>query len=290
METSELLKRVRKIEIKTKGLSNQIFSGEYHSAFKGRGMAFSQVREYQYGDDVRFIDWNVTARFNRPYVKVFEEERELTVVLLIDMSASGEFGSKKQFKREAIAEVAAILAFSAISNNDKVGVVLFTSKVEKYIPPKKGRQHILRIIREILEFTPEEKGTNIGEALRYFRNVHKRKCSAFLISDFIDTNPYRDAVKIVAGAHDLWAINISDPLERALPNIGLLRIEDKETGESLLIDASSEDCRKAYANFYAKLKNEALAVFVKYGIRSANISTDEDYVKPLISMFNSIRA
>ncbi|MDE7150340.1 MAG: DUF58 domain-containing protein, partial [Bacteroidales bacterium] len=245
METADLLKKVRKIEIKTKDLSNQIFSGQYHSTFKGRGMAFSEVREYGFGDDVRFIDWNVTARFHKPYVKVFEEERELTVMLLIDVSASNEFGSIGQSKRLAMTEIAAILAFSAISNNDKVGLLFFSSEVEKYIPPQKGRQHILRIIRELLEFQPRHKGTNISEALRYFRNVHKRKCTVFLLSDFLDTHPYEDALKIVSKGHDLSAIRLYDPLETDLPDVGLLRVTDTENGRDYMIDTHAHANRAA---------------------------------------------
>lgn len=286
MDTADILKKVRKIEIKTKGLSTQIFSGQYHSAFKGRGMAFSEVREYQYGDDVRFIDWNVTARFHRPYVKIFEEERELTVMLLIDVSASNEFGSTVQSKRNTITEVAAVLAFSAIANNDKVGVIFFSSGVEKYIPPKKGRQHTLRIIRELLNFTPAHKGTNISEALRFFKNVHKRKCTAFLISDFMDEHSYQDAIKIVSKEHDLSAICIFDPLETSLPNVGLLRIKDNESGQTVLWDTSSSFNRKAYAEYYTAHHNEALSILNKYGIRHTDVCTSKDYVKPLLSMFN----
>lgn len=286
METSDLLKKVRKIEIKTKDLSNQIFSGQYHSTFKGRGMAFSEVREYGYGDDVRFIDWNVTARFHKPYVKVFEEERELTVMLLIDVSASNEFGTQTQSKRLAMTEIAAILAFSAISNNDKVGLLFFSSQVEKYIPPQKGRQHILRIIRELLEFKPQHKGTNLGEALRYFRHVHKRKCTAFLISDFMDEHPYEDALKIVSKGHDLSAIRLYDALETELSDVGLLRISDNETGRTLTIDTHSAANRTAYAAYCKAQSKQTHNLLIKYGIRHTEIATGEDYVKPLITMFN----
>ncbi|MDE6440993.1 MAG: DUF58 domain-containing protein [Bacteroidales bacterium] len=288
METSDLLKKVRKIEIKTKDLSNQIFSGQYHSTFKGRGMAFSEVREYGFGDDVRFIDWNVTARFHKPYVKVFEEERELTVMLLIDVSASNEFGTREQSKRLAMTEIAAILAFSAISNNDKVGLLFFSSEVEKYIPPQKGRQHILRIIRELLEFKPQHKGTNIGEALRYFRNVHKRKCTVFLLSDFMDKHPYEDALKIVSKGHDLSAIRLYDHLETELPDVGLLRVTDNESGQSVMIDTHSAANRQAYAAYRQAQTKRTHGLLVKYGIRHADIATGEDYVKPLITMFNRI--
>lgn len=286
METSDLLKKVRKIEIKTKDLSNQIFSGQYHSTFKGRGMAFSEVREYGFGDDVRFIDWNVTARFHKPYVKVFEEERELTVMLLIDVSASNEFGTQTQSKRLAMTEIAAILAFSAISNNDKVGLLFFSSQVEKYIPPQKGRQHILRIIRELLEFKPQHQGTNIGEALRYFRHVHKRKCTAFLISDFMDEHPYEDALKIVSKGHDLSAIRLYDALETELPDVGLLRISDNENSRTLTIDTHSAANRTAYAAYCKTQSKQTHNLLVKYGIRHTEIATGQDYVKPLITMFN----
>lgn len=281
-----MLKKVRKIEIKTKDLSNQIFSGQYHSTFKGRGMAFSEVREYGYGDDVRFIDWNVTARFHKPYVKVFEEERELTVMLLIDVSASNEFGTQTQSKRLAMTEIAAVLAVSAISNNDKVGLLFFSSEVEKYIPPQKGRQHILRIIRELLEFKPQHQGTNIGEALRYFRNVHKRKCTAFLISDFMDEQPYEDALKIVSKGHDLSAIRLYDPLENSLPDVGLLRVSDNETGRTLTIDTHSAANRAAYSAYRQMQNKRTHNLLIKYGIRHTEIATGQDYVKPLITMFN----
>lgn len=285
METSEILKKVRRIEIKTKGLSQQIFSGQYHSAFKGRGMAFSEVREYQAGDDIRSIDWNVTARLNHPYIKIFEEERELTVMLLIDVSASNSFGSEGNTKKNSITEIAAVLAFSAIENNDKVGVLFFSSKVEKYIPPKKGKQHILRIIREMVDFKPEEKGTNISEALRYFKNIHKRKATAFLISDFMDTN-YQDALKIVSREHDLLAIRMYDKLEENLQNVGLLRLRESESGKSFIVDTSSKFNREEYRRFYDEKHKETNRILNKYGIRNAYISTNEDYVKPLIKMFN----
>jgi uncharacterized protein (DUF58 family) len=285
METSEILQKVRKIEIKTRGLSKQIFSGQYHSAFKGRGMTFSEVREYQYGDDIRFIDWNVTARFGHPYVKVFEEERELTFMLLIDVSASNDFGSTVRSKKDMITEIAATLAFSAIENNDKVGVIFFSSKVEKFIPPKKGRTHILRIIREMVDFTPEEQGTSISEALRFFKNVQKRKCTAFLISDFLD-NSYEDALKIVAKEHDLNAIVINDTLEQTIPNVGIVRFYDNETGATFTVDTSSKYNRDLYANAFAEREEYARNVFIKYGMRHTSIATKEDYVKPLISLFS----
>jgi uncharacterized protein (DUF58 family) len=285
MESSENLKKLRKIEIKTRGLSKLIFSGQYHSAFKGRGMTFSEVREYQYGDDIRFIDWNVTARFGHPYVKIFEEERELTFMLLIDVSASNDFGSTVRSKKDAITEIAATLAFSAIENNDKVGVILFSSKVEKFIPPKKGRTHILRIIRELIDFTPQETGTSISEALRFFKNVQKRKCTAFLISDFLDNN-YEDALKIVAKEHDLNAIAISDTLEAQVPNVGLVRFYDNETNKTFTIDTSSRYNRELYANTFAEHEEYAKQMFWKYGMRHTHITTHEDYVKPLIALFS----
>ncbi|MDR0762940.1 MAG: DUF58 domain-containing protein [Bacteroidales bacterium] len=285
METSEILQKVRKIEIKTRGLSKHIFSGQYHSAFKGRGMTFSEVREYQYGDDIRFIDWNVTARFGHPYVKVFEEERELTFMLLIDVSASNDFGSTVRNKKDMITEIAATLAFSAIENNDKVGVIFFSSKIEKFIPPKKGRTHILRIIREMIDFTPQEKGTSISEALRFFKNVQKRKCTAFLISDFLDDS-YEDALKIVAKEHDLNAIVINDTLEQAVPNVGIVRFYDNETGKTFTVDTSSKYNRDLYATAFAEREEYAHKVFMKYGMRHTSIATKEDYVKPLISLFS----
>ena len=291
METSELLKKVRKIEIKTKALSRQIFSGQYHSAFKGRGMAFSEVREYQYGDDVRFIDWKVTARFNHPYVKVFEEERELTVMLLVDVSASGEFGSgtdkKGGSKRESISEIAAILAFSAAQNNDKVGVIFFSSEVEKYIPPQKGRTHLLHIIRELVNFEPKHPGTDIGQALKFLRNVQKRKSSAFVLSDFMD-NRYEDALKIAGKAHEIVALQVYDPLERELPDWGLVRMHDNETGEEFMIDTSSKANREAFAKFRAEEHGNFDTLMNKYGIVHTSISTHEDYVKPLITMFGKL--
>lgn len=286
METSELLKKVRKIEIKTKALSRQIFSGQYHSAFKGRGMAFSEVREYQYGDDIRFIDWKVTARFHKPYVKVFEEERELTVMLLIDVSASGFFGSVAP-KRETISEIAAILAFSASQNNDKVGAVFFSSEVEKYIPPQKGRTHLLRIIREMIDFKPVHSGTDISAALRFLRNVQKRRSTAFLLSDFMDSH-YEEALKIACKAHELIAIHVSDPLENALPDWGLLRIRDNESGKTFMIDSSSERNRKAFEAYRQEENRQRNTLMAKYGISHVSVRTGEDYVKPLINLFNKL--
>lgn len=286
METSELLKKVRKIEIKTKALSKQIFSGQYHSAFKGRGMAFSEVREYQYGDDIRFIDWNVTARFHKPYVKVFEEERELTVMLLIDVSASGLFGSTAQ-KRETISEIAAILAFSAAQNNDKVGAIFFTSEVEKYIPPQKGRTHLLHIIREMLNFEPAHKGTDVSSALRFLRNVQKRKSTAFILSDFMDSH-YEDAIKIACKAHEIIALHIYDPWEAKLPDWGLVRMEDNESGKRFMLDTSSTANRKAFAAYRQEENRRRNALMAKYGISHVSLVTGEDYVKPLINLFSKI--
>ncbi len=284
METTELLKKVRKIEIKTRGLSNQIFSGEYHSAFKGRGMAFSEVREYIPGDDIRSIDWNVTARFNHPYVKIFEEERELTVMLMVDISASGDFGTRKQFKRELITEICAVLSFSAIQNNDKIGIIFFTDRIEKFIPPKKGKSHILRIIRELIDFKPEGKGTDIGLALRYFTNMIKKRSISFLISDFLGTG-FNDALKIASRKHDLVAIRIYDKYEAQLPDFGLIRLQDAETGNLLWVDSSSYSVREKYSRNWNSRQQELDTLFARSGIDQAKIATDENYVQPLINLF-----
>ena len=287
---NELLKKVRKIEIKTKSLSHQIFAGEYHSAFKGRGMAFSEVREYQFGDDVRNMDWNVTARLRAPYVKVFEEEREMTVVLLIDVSSSGIFGTTSKTKRELLAEIAAVLSFSASANNDKVGALFFSSKVEKFIPPKKGRSHLLRIIRELLEFQPQTRGTNISEALRFLTNAIKRKCTAFLLSDLMDVDGeskpnYEEALKVAVNRHDLSVINIYDPREREFPDVGLVRVRDAETGEEMWVDTSSKAVREHYNNWSVGVFRQSKALFNKFKVDSVSISTDQDYVKGLITFF-----
>lgn len=284
METSELLKKVRKIEIKTRGLSNHIFAGEYHSAFKGRGMAFSEVREYQYGDDIRNIDWNVTARFNHPYIKIFEEERELTVMLIIDLSDSKEFGSQKLLKRELITEVSAVLSFSAIQNNDKIGVIFFSDKIEKYIPPKKGRKHILRIIRELIDLRPESKGTNIAQALRYLTNVQKKRTTSFIISDFIDSG-FADALRIANHKHDVIALHVCDKREQELPDVGLLRLRDAETDQLMWIDTSDNTTRKRYMQTWLKAETELKEIFKKSAVDNVKICTDEDYVKPLMQMF-----
>lgn len=287
---NELLKKVRKIEIKTKSLSHQIFAGEYHSAFKGRGMAFSEVREYQFGDDVRNMDWNVTARLRQPYIKVFEEEREMTVVLLIDVSPSSIFGTTTKTKRELIAEIAAVLSFSASINNDKVGALFFSSKVEKFIPPKKGRSHLLRIISELLEFKPQTTGTDISGALRFLTNAIKRKCTAFLLSDLLDVDSqskpnYEEALKIAVNRHDLSVINIYDPRERELPDVGMVRVLDAETGASQWVDTSSRQVRESYNKWSVGVYNAAKTIFNKYKVDSVSISTDQDYVKGLISLF-----
>ena len=283
-QNNDILKKVRKIEIKARGLSRQLFSGEYHSAFKGRGMAFSEVREYQYGDDIRSIDWNVTARLHHPYVKVFEEERELTVMLLVDVSGSNRFGTHHQFKEELVAEVAATLAFSAIQNNDKVGMIMFSDKIEKFIPPKKGSSHILRIIRELITFRPASNGTDLAEALHYFANVIKKRCTAFLLSDFYDDG-YTDALKIASGKHDLVAIRIADEKEVHLPDLGLAKFYDPETGETILIDTADSTIRRDFANRYAAHVTRVDESLRKYGIDQTVLYTGEDYVKELKKMF-----
>jgi uncharacterized protein (DUF58 family) len=286
MEATELLKKVRKIEIKTRGLSQELFSGEYHTAFKGRGMSFSEVREYQVGDEIRAIDWNVTARFNHPYVKVFEEERELTVMLLVDVSGSENFGTRKQFKQDMITELCAVLAFSAIQNNDKIGVIFFSDIIEKFIPPKKGKSHILHIIRELIQFKPKSTRTNITMALRYFTNVIKKKSIAFLISDFMDAGFY-DAMKIAAKKHDLVALRIYDKAEKALPEMGLVKFKDAETGKIVWLDTSSKNVRTHY--FAAAREREEMIkdVFLRSGVDTASISTDESYIGPLTNLFKS---
>jgi uncharacterized protein (DUF58 family) len=284
METNELLKRVRKIEIKTRGLSRHIFAGEYHSAFKGRGMAFSEVREYQYGDDFRSVDWNVTARFNHPYIKVFEEERELTVMLLLDVSGSGEFGTQSRYKSSMITEIAALLSFSAIQNNDKVGVILFTDRIERFIPPKKGRQHILKIIRELIDFKPTSRLTNLTIPLRYLANVIKKRSIAFLISDFMDDN-YEDALKIVSKKHDMVGLRIYDIRETELPNVGLMKVKDAETGQFTWIDTGSQHVRNGYKDIYKKKQAELNDLLVRAGVDYVSVAAHEDYVKPLMRLF-----
>jgi len=286
MSTSALLKKVRKIEIKTKGLSNHIFAGEYHTAFKGKGMAFSEVREYQPGDDIRSIDWNVTARYNSPFVKVFEEEREMTVMLLIDVSASGNFGTQEQFKRELATELAAILAFSAINNNDKVGVIFFTDKVEQFIPPKKGKSHILRIIREVLAFEPMGKGTDIAGALEYFSAVIKKRSICFILSDFM-SKEFDRPLKIASKKHDLVALRIHDTREDTLPNVGLVPMQDAETEKMLFVDTSSKKVRDNFAKNRAQATEKLRKLFPASGVDLIDITTGKDYVKPLINFFKT---
>ena len=285
METSELLKKVRHIEIKTRGLSRNIFAGQYHSAFKGRGMAFSEVREYQYGDDVRDIDWNVTARYNKPFVKVFEEERELTVMLLVDVSASRNFGAVGEAKREMMAEVAATIAFSAIQNNDKIGMISFSDKIEKFIPPKKGRKHILYIIRELIDFTPDNTGTNIGLALEYMTNAIKKRCTTFLISDFIDNGDYKNALSIANRRHDLVAIQVYDRRESQLPNVGLIKLQDSERGVEQWVDSSSAAVRARYAEWWNARQDKMLTTLRKSRVDLATIATDDDFVVALMNLF-----
>ena len=285
METSELLKRVRKIEIKTRGLSKNIFAGEYHSAFKGRGMTFSEVREYQYGDDIRNIDWNVTARHNRPYVKIFEEGRELTVMLMIDVSASRNFGTISKLKKNQITEIAAVLAFSAIQNNDKIGVIFFSDKIEKFIPPKKGRTHILHIIRELIDFYPEDKQTDIEQALEYMTNSIKKRCTCFVISDFIDEHDFAHALAIANRKHDVVALRVYDPRENQLPPVGMMYLRDAETGEQMWVDTSDKKLREAYEKYAFVREKELDAIFKRSGVDVANIRSDEDYVRALITLF-----
>ena len=285
METTELLKRVRRIEIKTRGLSNNIFAGEYHSAFKVRGMAFSEVREYQYGDDIRDIDWNVTARFHKPYVKVFEEERELTVMLLVDVSGSLDFGTVKQMKRDMVTEIAATLAFSAMQNNDKIGVIFFSDKIEKFIPPKKGRKHILYIIRELIDFHPESKKTDIEMGLQYLTNVMKRRCTAFVLSDFIDRKDFKNAMTIANQKHDVVALQVYDRRLEELPAVGLMKVKDAETGIEQWIDTSSKAVRKAHHDWWIAQKTALDDIFQKSNVDSVSIRTDQDYVKSLMSLF-----
>lgn len=285
METSDLLKRVRQIEIKTRGLSNNIFAGQYHSAFKGKGMSFSEVREYQYGDDARDIDWNVTARYNKPFVKVFEEERELTVMLLIDVSNSLDFGTVKQLKKDMVTEIAATLAFSAIQNNDKIGVIFFSDRIEKFIPPKKGRKHILYIIRELLDFKPESKRTDIKIAVEYLTNVIKKRCTTFMISDFIDENDFRNALTIANRKHDIVAIQVYDRRMAELPDVGLMKVRDAETGHEQWIDTSSRALRRAHNDWWIQRQGVLNETFTKSNVDSVSIRTDQDYVKSLLNLF-----
>lgn len=285
METSEILKKVRRIEIKTRGLSSNIFAGEYHSAFKGRGMTFSEVREYQYGDDIRDIEWNVTARFGKPYIKVFEEERELTVMLLVDVSGSLDFGSVKQFKRDMVTEIAATLAFSAIQNNDKIGVIFFSDKIEKFIPPKKGRKHILYIIRELLEYKPESQQTNIAFALEYLTRALKRRCIAFMLSDFIDQHSFQKPLSIASHKHDVVAIQVYDKRVAELPDVGLLKVHDAETGQERIIDTSSRAVREAQAKWWKQQTMRLKDTFSRSKVDAVSVRTDQDYVSVLRSLF-----
>ena len=285
METNELLKRVRQLEIKTRGLSSNIFAGQYHSAFKGRGMAFSEVREYQYGDDVRDIDWNVTARFHKPYVKVFEEERELTVMLLVDVSGSLDFGTVKQMKRDMVTEIAATLAFSAIQNNDKIGVIFFSDQIEKFIPPKKGRKHILYIIRELLDFQPQSRKTNMKVAIEYLTNVIKKRCTAFILSDFIVQNDFRNALTIANRKHDVAAIQVYDHRIEELPDVGLMKVRDAETGHVQYIDTSSKALRKVHHEWWMNKQASLHETFTKSNVDAVSIRTDEDYVRSLLNLF-----
>lgn len=285
VSTNEILKKVRKIEIKTRGLSSNIFAGQYHSAFKGRGMAFSEVREYQFGDDVRDIDWNVTARFHRPYVKVFEEERELTVMLLIDVSGSLQFGTRNQTKQQMLTEIAATLAFSAIQNNDKIGVIFFSDRIEKYIPPKKGRRHILYIIREMLDFHPESHKTDLSLAFEYLGRVMKRRCTAFVISDFYDSKSFEKPLQVCRSRHDLVAIQVFDPLLKNLPDVGLMRIIDAETGKEQYIDTSSKALSKAHANYWRERMAALKHSFARSSVDFVSVATNEDFVKALRLMF-----
>ncbi len=292
LSAQDLLKKVRKIEIKTRALSHQIFAGEYHSAFKGRGMAFSEVREYQYGDDVRNMDWNVTARLRSPYVKVFEEERELTVVLLVDVSRSRLFGTVGSSRKDMLAEIAAVLSFSAIINNDKVGALFFSEKVEKFIPPKKGRSHLLHIIREIIEFEPTTDGTDISEALRYLTNAIKKKCTAFVLSDMLDVNKdgtprYEEALKVAVNRHDLSVIEVYDPRERSIPDVGLVHIKDSETGQAAWVNTSDRKMRLAYEEWFRNVEQTSSRMFMKYNVDKVSIALNDDYVKGLMTLFKN---
>ena len=285
METSEIIKKVRKIEIKARGLSSNIFAGQYHSAFKGRGMAFSEVREYQFGDDVRDIDWNVTARFHRPYVKVFEEERELTVMLLIDVSGSLDFGTQKQMKRDMVTEIAATIAFSAIQNNDKIGVVFFSDKIEKYIPPKKGRKHILYIIREMLDFHPESKRTDVKQAVEFLSSVQKRRTTAFILSDFYVRNDFQQSLQIANRKHDVVAIQVYDQRARELPDVGLMKVVDAETGFEQYVVTSSKRLRDSYRKYWQSRQSQLQETFNKSNVDNVSIATNEDFVKSLLMLF-----
>jgi uncharacterized protein (DUF58 family) len=286
VETSELLKKVRQIEIKTRGLSRNIFAGQYHSAFKGRGMAFSEVREYEFGDDTRDIDWNVTARYSKPYVKVFEEERELTVMLLIDVSGSKDFGTHGTLKKDMATEIAATLAFSAIQNNDKIGVIFFSGKIEKFIPPQKGKKHILYIIRELIDFQPADTQTDVGQVLQYLTNAIKKRCTAFVISDYIDRHNYQHALTIANRKHDIVAIQVFDERETEIPNVGLMKVKDAESGAESWVDTSSSKVRQAYRDWWQNCRTKMQNAFQKSRVDSVSIRTDEDYVKALMDLFH----
>ena len=283
-DTEEILKKLRKIEIKTRGLSKNIFAGEYHTAFKGRGMTFSEVREYQYGDDIRNIDWNVTARFNKPYIKVFEEEREMTMMLLVDVSASGEFGTTTQIKRDMLAEIAATIAFSAIQNNDKIGVIFFSDRIEKFIPPQKGKKHVLYIIRELIDFKPESNQTDVSVALRYFANVIKKRCTAFMISDFMSPD-FEKALMIASKKHDLVAMQVYDMRDADLPDVGWVKMKDAETDQTLYVDTASVETRLRYNNYWRDSQHRLQQQMAKNRVDMVSIRTDEDYVKALITLF-----
>ena len=285
MDANELIKKVRKIEIKTRGLSSNIFAGQYHSAFKGRGMAFSEVREYQYGDDVRDIDWNVTARFNKPYVKVFEEERELTVMLLVDMSSSLDFGTSGMYKKEMVAEIAATLAFAAIQNNDKIGAIFFTDRIEKFIPPQKGRKHILYIIRELLGFEPESRNTDLTVPLQYLTNAIKKRCTTFILSDFIEERDFKNALTIANRKHDVVAIQVYDKRVEELPDVGLMKMADPESGEEVYVDTSSRKVRALHRKWWIESQVRLRDTFSKSGVDSISVRTDQDYVKSLMNLF-----
>lgn len=287
METSEILKKVRKIEIKTRGLSQNIFAGQYHSAFKGRGMAFAEVREYQFGDDVRDIDWNVTARFRKPYVKVFEEERELTVMLLVDVSGSLDFGTRSRMKSEMATEIAATIAYSAIQNNDKIGVVFFSDRIEKYIPPKKGRKHILYIIREMLDFKPESRKTDIGGAMEFFTRVMKRRTTAFVLSDFYDRHDFFKQMQIANNKHDVMAIQVYDKWAKALPDVGLVKVVDSESGHEMYVDTSSKKVRAAHARYWIERQQMLKDTLSRANVDWVSVATDDDYVKAMMHLFAS---
>lgn len=284
MDQKELLKKVRKLEIKSRGLSSQLFSGQYHSAFKGRGMSFSEVREYQPGDDVRTIDWNVSARLNHTYVKVYEEERELTIMLVVDVSSSNDFGTQVQMKRELVTELCAVLSFSAMQNNDKIGVIFFSNQIEKYIPPKKGKSHVLRIIRELIDFQPQNHKTDISQALKFLTNVLRKRCTAFILSDFIATD-YENAMKLANKKHDVVALRVIDPREQSIPDVGLMKLKDAESGETIWVDTSDRNVRKAFEIHSKKMDDQSKLIFSRAGVDAAQLHTDRSYIQPLSNLF-----